>query len=79
VGGGGGRLTYYVHIKFNTVAKEISKMSKKEKHASLLDFFLPKAKKSKENPLEDSNEDIDLQPDNRVSQQTNESNRQISR
>ena len=41
-------------------------------HESLLDFFMPKAKKSKESPLEDSNEDTDLQAaDNCVSQQTN--------
>ena len=63
--------------KFNTVAKEILKMSKKIKRASLLDFFVPKAKKSKENPLKDSNEDINLQADNCVLQQTN-SNKQIN-
>jgi hypothetical protein len=77
----------YLHIfmennmcisKFNTVAKENFKMSKKVKHASLLDFFMPKAKKSKENPLEDSNEDTDLQADNCVLQQTNDSNKQIN-
>jgi hypothetical protein len=39
---------------------------------------MPKAKKSKENPLEDSIEDTDLQADNCVSQQTNNSNKQIN-
>ena len=67
-----------MHIKCNTVAKGNFKMSKKVKHASLLDFFMPKAKKSKENPLEDSNEDTDLQADNCVLQQTNDSNKQIN-
>jgi hypothetical protein len=40
-----------VHIKFNTIAKEILKISKNEKHASLLDLFTPKAKKSKKTLL----------------------------
>ncbi|CAB3988370.1 Hypothetical predicted protein [Paramuricea clavata] len=40
---------------------------------------MPKTKKSKENPLEDSNEDTDLQADNCVLQQTNDSNKQINK
>ena len=50
-------------------------MSKKVKHESLMDVFVPKAKKSKENPFEVLNEDIDVHAETCISQKHNSSNK----